>query len=177
MVRQGNRQRQRQRFLVGLAGALWICGCRPAQPPTTPVLDAMVVLPSPPTNDTQAWKSYLATVVTQYIDASTTHPYLYYLPPSTDPDFADAVAEQTRTVMQAVTQPIAPGTLLAFGSPASGAMAQLVRTVFASVPPGHCTDVPVLFIGQARDASELAPVVRATGARYLFVQVQSEPPR
>jgi hypothetical protein len=62
--------------------------------------------------------------------------------------------------------------MLAFVSPASAKMGDLVIASFTDVPADSMKGVKVLFIGQQADTARVQPIVAKTGAKYVFVEAK-----
>ena len=103
-------------------------------------------------SDNQAWKAYIMSVVKQNMSGIRTSPYTYYLPDASAGDFEDQYDRQLDNVTGVVGRGVLPGNMLAFGSPASTRMADLIVEAFTDIPAGSMKDVRVLFIGQGADA-------------------------
>ncbi len=57
--------------------------------------------------------------------------------------------------------------MLAFGSSASGKMADMIQAVFKDVAPDSMKGVRVVFIGQSADNARVQAAVQPTGAEYI----------
>src|SRR5690606_22759216 len=102
----------------------------------------------------------------------TNNPFLYYLPPESDPEFEAKYERQVEAATTAMKRGVQKGNLLAFGSPASSRMAGLIETAFETVPDGTLKDVRIVFIGDAADNARVMTVVKPTGADYVFVEAK-----
>ena len=127
-----------------------------------------------PTNaaDNQAWKGYIMSVVKQNMQGIRTSPYTYYLPDTAATDFEDQYDRQLDNVTGVVGRGVLPGNMLAFGSPASTRMADLIVEAFTDIPAGSMKDVRVLFIGQAADSDRVKAAIDPSGANYVFVEAK-----
>lgn len=67
---------------------------------------------------------------------------------------------------------IVEGNLVAFGSPESAMMADIVVGAFAKVDPGSMKDVRLLFIGDAADNDRVKVAVEPAGVEYVFVEAK-----
>ena len=126
-----------------------------------------VALPANPA-DNQAWKAYIMSVVKQNMGGIRTSPYTYYLPDATASDFEDQYDRQLDNVTGVVGRGVLPGNMLAFGSPASTRMGDMIVEAFTDIPPGSMKDVRVLFIGQAADSDRVKAAIEPSGAAYVF---------
>lgn len=168
-------------FLALSLAALAACGKKEEEKPKV-VEQAAVPVPSNNT-DNQAWKLYLSSVVKKNMEGIRNSPYMYYLPAATG---AAAPAEdgmqegaagsadqdeydrQLDNVTGVVGRGVLPGNMLAFGSPDSDRMANLVVEAFTGVSQGSLKDVRVLFIGTAADAERVKAAVEPSGATFVF---------
>jgi hypothetical protein len=122
--------------------------------------------------DNQAWKAYIMSVVKQNMQGIRTSPYTYYLPDTSASDFEDQYDRQLDNVTGVVGRGVLPGNMLAFGSPASARMADLIVESFTDIPAGSMKDVRVLFIGQAVDSDRAKAAIEPSGANYVFVEAK-----
>ncbi|AIC13141.1 hypothetical protein LZ757_01405 [Xylella fastidiosa subsp. morus] len=145
------------------------CGQKAAQT----VADVASSVPTVPAKDDDAaWKTYLGQVVSNHLGNSTGSPFLYYLPPASDPDFKGKYDRQLENVTSALGRGVQPGTLVVFGSSASAKMADLIVAAFNKVQAGSMKGVHVLFIGMSADNARVQKVVQPSGAEYVFVEAK-----
>lgn len=123
-----------------------------------------------PTNasDNQAWKAYIMSVVKKNMGGIRSSPFTYYLPDVTATDFEDQYDRQYDNVLGVVGRGVLPGNMLAFGSPASTRMADMIVESFTDIPAGSMKDVRVLFIGAAADSERVKAAVEPSSATYVF---------
>ncbi|KAF1688151.1 hypothetical protein B1992_01675 [Pseudoxanthomonas broegbernensis] len=129
-------------------------------------------LAAPAKDDDAGWKAYLPAVVQENMGAITNNPFLYYLPPESDPEFEAKYQRQVEAATTAMARGIQKGNLLAFGSPASAKMADLIEVAFKDVPADTLKGVRILFIGEAADNDRVQAVLAPTGAEYVFVEAK-----
>lgn len=158
-----------------VAGALFLAGCNQkgkddAAPAQSAAAEAPLV--APPAGNTQAWKLYLVNVAKRHMDGIRSSPFMYYLPEQDAADFEEQYTRQLDNVGGAVMRGVLPGNMLAFGSPASGRMADLIVSAFQHVPAGSMKDVRVLFIGSAADIERVKTAVDPSGANVVFHEVK-----
>jgi hypothetical protein len=67
---------------------------------------------------------------------------------------------------------VLPGNLLAFGSPNSTRMADLIVASFAGGEPDALKGSQVLFVGNAADSARVQAAVEAVGGKYIFVEAK-----
>ena len=137
-----------------------------------PVAEAQQALVAPAKDDDAGWRKYLQTVVGQNMGNVSNSPFLYYLPPESDPEFADKYQRQVESATGAVGRGVSPGNMLAFGSSASSKMADMIETAFKDVQADSMKGVRVVFIGEAADNARVQTIVQPTGADYVFVEAK-----
>jgi hypothetical protein len=155
--------------LVGFV-ALAMTACKKEEAPVK-ADDAQVALTAPAKDDDAAWKQYLKSVVQQNMGTITNNPFLYYLPPESDPEFQakyDRQAEAAKAAIGAAS----PGNMLAFGSSASAKMADLIVASFHGVPADTMKGVRVLYIGDAADNARVQAAMAPAGVDYVFVEAK-----
>lgn len=150
-----------------------LAGCGKKEETGKPAAAAPVAV-AVPTNaaDNQAWKAYIMSVVKQNMSGIRTSPYTYYLPDTTAGDFEDQYDRQLDNVTGVVGRGVLPGNMLAFGSPASTRMADMIVEAFTDIPAGSMKDVRVLFIGQAADSDRVKAAIEPSSANYVFVEAK-----
>jgi hypothetical protein len=132
-------------------------------------------LPAPSTADDKLWKPYLAQQIGKHMDVVTDRQISYYLPADNATVEADGRTKYDRLsegVTAAVSRTVLPGNLLAFGSPDSKRMADLITSAFSGAKPDALKGSYVLFIGKAEDSARIQPLVEASGAKYIFEEVK-----
>src|SRR5918993_1236934 len=134
------------RLLLAACLVLTFAACK-KQEAAAPV--AAAPLTAPASGDDAAWKAYLQDVVTRNMGDITNNPFLYYLPPQTDPEFEDKYKAQLDQAKNALARGIVGGNLIAFGSPESAKIADVAVAAFTGVPPDTMKKVKILFIGNA----------------------------
>jgi hypothetical protein len=122
-------------------------------------------------SDERAWKLYLTNVVKQNMpEKMRSSPFMYYLPTSTREDFQGEYERQLDNVASVVAQGVLPGNMLAFGSPESTKLADLIVEAFKEASAGSLNGVRVLFIGKPEDSERVATSLQPSGAEYVFVE-------
>lgn len=159
-------------FAALFVGALFMVGCgqqdKEADKSATQAAAAPAALPVPPSGDTQAWKLYLVNVAKRNLEGIRNSPYMYYLPAADAADFDEQYTRQLDNVAGSVARGVLPGNMLAFGSPASSRMADLIVEAFQHVQAGSMKDVRVLFIGNTEDQERVKAAVEPSGANLVF---------
>jgi hypothetical protein len=172
------------RFAASLAFALLLlAGCGPsdkqiaADKAAAKEAAASAPLTAPAGDDDNAWKTYLGQVVGQNRDGVTDREFPYYLPVNSKTadvggDGSSMYDRQLENVSGVVARTVLPGNMLAFGSPDSATMADLIVAAFTGAKADALKGSKVLFIGKAADSERVKTAVEAAGARYVFVEVK-----
>ncbi|TAK37915.1 MAG: hypothetical protein EPO30_08405 [Lysobacteraceae bacterium] len=134
-----------------------------------PKVEAQAAMSAPAGDDLDAWRAYLQDVVPRNMGGIANQPYVYLLPGESAPDFQDQYDRMLEKAQSDVGRGIISGNMLAYASPASAKMADIVVASFASVPPGSMKGVRVLFIGQPADGDRVKAAVEPAGVNYVFV--------
>ena len=147
---------------------LALVACKKEAPVDNEATEAKVLV-APAKDDDAGWKAYLPAVVQENMGTITNNPFLYYLPPESDPEFAAKYERQVESAKTAMARGVQKGNLLAFGSPASAKMADLILVAFAEVPADTLKGVRILFIGDAADNERVKAALAPPGAGYVFI--------
>jgi hypothetical protein len=126
----------------------------------------------PTSGDANAWQNYTVDVVKRNMDGVSYSPFVYFLPLESEPDFQGQYDAQLDKVKTDTTRGIVEGNMLAFASPSSGKMADLVTAAFAEVEPNTLKGVKLVFIGQAADSERVKAAVTPSGVNYVFVEAK-----
>lgn len=140
--------------------------CKKAEEPKADVKPAMS---APATDDRQAWVDYLNDVVPRNMAGIANQPYVYLLPGESAADFQDQYDRLLEKAQGDVARGIISGNLLAYASPASAKMADLVVMAFDGVPAGSMKGVRVLFIGNAADGERVRAALAPSGVDFVLV--------
>ena len=136
---------------------------------------AAVVLTAPASADDKLWKPYLQSVIGQNMAGVTDRVYPYYLPANStkvDADGRSSFDRQSENVTAVISRTVLPGNMLAFGSPDSAKMADMILSAFSGAKPDALKGSQVLFIGKAEDSARVQAAVEASGAKYIFVEAK-----
>lgn len=126
----------------------------------------------PTTDDTVAWRPYVSDVVKRNMGAISNQPYVYLLPSQSEGDFEGSYERMLEKAKTDVARGIISGNMLAYASPESAKMADIVIESFKDVPPGTMDGVRVLFIGDAADGQRVKDAVTPAGVDYVFVEAK-----
>jgi hypothetical protein len=165
-------------ILAAFAFAVLVTACKPGGSDAEKAAAdkaAPAPLTAPAGNDDNAWKAYLGQVVGQHMDGVTDRVFPYYLPADSaaaEADGSSQYARQLENVQGVVARTVLPGNMLAFGSPDSPKMAELIEAAFKDAKPEALKGSQVLFIGHAAESDRVKAAVEAAGARYVFVEVK-----
>ena len=159
-----------------MAVALFVTGCnKDGKVDTTApaaATTAAAPLAVPPSSDTRAWKLYLVDVAKRNMEGIRSSPFMYYLPVQDADDFQDQYDRQRDNVAGAIARGVLPGNMLAFGSPSSARMADLIVDSFQTVSPGSMKDVRILFIGAPEDLERVKAAIEPSGATTVFHEIK-----
>jgi hypothetical protein len=104
----------------------------------------------------QLWKPYLLQVIAQHMEGVTDRVYPYYLRPTARIERRrSSYVRQSRTSTAVISRTVLPGNMLAFGSPDSAKMADLMLSAFSGAKPDALKGSQVLFIGKAEDSARV----------------------
>jgi hypothetical protein len=163
------------RIAIAVLFAASLAACKPAEAPKEAAAPA-VVLSAPTGTDDGQWQAYLQQEIGAKDDVITDRLYTYYLPAdSKTPDAQDGSSmyqRQLDNVTGVVLRTVLPGNMLAFGSPDSATMADLIVGAFTGAKPDALKGSHVLFIGNAADNARVKAAVEASGANYIFVEAK-----
>jgi len=137
---------------------------------TAPVVRAPLTAPT--TEDDAAWGEYLTDVVRRNLGGVSNSPYLYYLPAESTENFGGEYQRLLEKSELDIKRGILAGNMLAFGSPSSSKMADLIIASFEGVDPGSMEGVRVLFIGDAADNLRVQEALKPSGVTYQFVEAR-----
>ncbi|HBK57476.1 MAG TPA: hypothetical protein DDZ76_14495 [Xanthomonadales bacterium] len=126
---------------------------------------AMVV---PTTTDPMAWRTYLTEVVKRNMEGIKNPPFMYFLPAPDTENFDDVFRRQADNVGGAIARGVLPDNLLAFGSPDSAKLADLIDDAFDFAEKGSMKGVRVLFVGKPADFDRVRAAVEPSGANVVF---------
>ena len=125
---------------------------------------------APKTDDRQAWVDYLNDVVPRHLTGIPNQPFVYLLPGESAPDFQDQYDRMLEKAQSDVARGIISGNMLAYASPASAKMGDIVVESFKDVPANTMKGVRVLFVGHGADNERVKAAVTPAGVDYTFVQ-------
>ena len=154
------------RLLLIACLVLPFMACKKQEAPQAAVKPPMS---APKTDDRQAWVDYLNDVVPRHLAGIPNQPYVYFLPGESAADFQDQYDRLLEKAQSDVARGIISGNLLAYASPASAKMADLVIAAFDGVPAASMKGVRVVFIGQPADSDRVSAAVAPAGVEYVFV--------
>ena len=130
---------------------------------------ATPAMSAPATDDLAEWRDYLQDVVPRNMGGIANQPYVYLLPGESAPDFQDQYDRMLEKAQADVGRGIIAGNMLAYASPASAKMADIVVASFEGVPPDSMKGVRVLFIGKPVGDARVRAAVEPAGVNYVFV--------
>lgn len=157
------------RMLMIAALALPFAACKKQE---APAVAAKAPVQVPVNDNRQAWVDYISDVVQRNMGNVQNSPYVYLLPGESTADFQDQYDRLAAKAKDDLSRGIIAGNMLAYGSPASAKMADLVIAAFKDVPAGSMKGVKVLFIGKAEDSERVKAAVAPAGVDYVFVEAK-----
>jgi hypothetical protein len=165
--------------LFALVFGFALSACTSQEPEETKAAKApLPELHAPATPDDKLWVPYLQQVVSRNMAGVTDRVSPYYLPANAntvqadDADGRSKYDRQLENVATVVSRTVLPGNMLAFGSPDSAKMADLIVQAFTGGPADSLKGSQVLFIGSAADSPRVQAVVEAVGGKYIFVEAK-----
>ena len=161
-------------LLLAIAFGLGACQS-PEEPEKAKKVEAAVVLTAPKSADDKEWKPYLQQVISQHMEGVTDRVFPYYLPANSAEVQGDGRSQfdrQAENVTAVISRTVLPGNMLAFGSPDSAKMADLMLMSFTGAKPDALRGSQVLFVGKAEDSARVQAAVEASGAKYIFVEAK-----
>ena len=157
------------RLLMIACLALPFAACKKQE---APAVVAAAPVQVPVNDNRQAWIDYLSDVVKRNMGNTQNQPYVYLLPGESTADFQDQYNRLLDKAKSDVARGIVAGNMLAYGSPASDKMADLIAASFQGVPAGSMKGVKVLFVGKAADSDRVKAAVSPAGVDYVFVEAK-----
>lgn len=153
-------------ILAALMALPLLAGCKKAEEEQVVEKPAMS---APTTDDRGAWVEYLNDVVPRNMGAIANQPYVYFLPGESEPDFQDQYDRMLEKAQTDIARGILSGNMLAYASPASAKMADIVIASFEGVEPDTMKGVRLVFIGKPADGERVRAAVEPAGVTYVFV--------
>ena len=154
--------------MLALLAVFALAACKKEEAPKAEAAPVAV-----PTNgDANAWQAYASDVVKRNMDGVTNSPFVYFLPLESEADFQAQYDSQLEKVQTDLSRGILEGNMLAFISPASNRMADLIAAAFTDIEPNSMKGVKVLFIGKAADSERVKAAVAPAGVNYVFVEAK-----
>jgi hypothetical protein len=169
-IDRGEPMKTMSRLLLIACLVLPFAACKQQDSQTEAVVTAPLTAPT--NADDTAWGAYLTDVVKRNMEGVNANPYLYYLPAEATADFQGYYDRQLEKTQLDLARGITEGNFVAFGSPASAKMADLIVASFAKVDPASMKGVKVLFIGNADDNARVKAAVEPAGVSYAFVEAR-----
>jgi len=127
------------------------------------------VVAVPTGEDQREWAAYVSDTVSRNMGNITNSPYVYLLPGESNEDFEGNYERLAEKVMGDIARGVLRGNMLAFSSPASDKIADIVVQSFEGVTPDSMKGVRLLFIGKAADGERVREAVSPAGLDYVFV--------
>lgn len=157
------------RLLLIVCLVLPFAACKKEEAPKVAPKAAMT---APATDDIAQWRDYVSDVVTRNMDGIENQPFVYLLPGESSDDFQGSYDRLLEKAQSDVARGIIKGNMLAYASPTSAKMADIVVASFKDVAPDTMSGVKVVFIGDAVDNDRVKVAVAPAGVNYVFVEAK-----
>lgn len=157
--------------VISLACVMALVGCKKeeaAKPVAAPVV---VAVPTDPA-DLEGWKKYLSVTVKQNMEGIRQRPYMYFVPAVIDEETQRQYDAQLSNIQDMLARGVLPGNLVAFGSPDSAKLGDLVVEAFKLASVGSLKGVRVLYIGASADQQRVKDAVAPSDADFVFVEAK-----
>jgi hypothetical protein len=157
--------------LIMLASLVAVAACKKeeaAKPVAAPVV---LTVPADPA-DLEGWKKYLGATVKANMEGIRQRPYMYFVPLVVDEETQRQYEAQTTNVEDTLARGVLPGNMIAFGSPDSAKLADLVIQAFKLAGDGSLKGVRVLFIGARADEQRVRDAVAPSSGDFVFVEAK-----
>lgn len=126
----------------------------------------------PATDDLTAWQAYVTDVVRRNAEPGS-NPYVYFISGESAPDFQGEYDRQMEKLDSDLGRGVTgDNVVLAFASPTSAKIADMVVDSFGRVDSGALKGAKVLFIGEPADSARVEAAVTPSGATYRFVEAK-----
>jgi len=158
-------------ILITLSCLLALGACKKeetAKPVAAPVV---VTVPTDPA-DLAGWKNYLKVTVQNNMSGIRQRPYMYFVPAVVDEETQRQYDAQLASIQDTLARGVLPGNMIAFGSPDSTKLADLVVEAFKLAGPGSLKGVRVLYIGATADQQRVKDAVAASEGDFVFVEAK-----
>lgn len=157
--------------LVLMFSLFAVTACKKEEASKPKAVAAAVTMPADPM-DKDGWRKYLVYVAQQNLEGIRQRPYMYYVPAGDDEVTIAQVERQQSDITDVVGRGILPGNMIAFGSPNSTRMADVIIEAFKVARPAAFKDVRVLFVGATADDQRVRDALAPSAADYVFVEAK-----
>jgi hypothetical protein len=130
-----------------------------------------VSVPTDP-SDLEGWKKYLKVTVQKNMEGIRQSPYMYFVPAIVDEETQRQYDAQLTTVQDTLGRGVLPGNMIAFGSPDSAKLGDLVVEAFKFAGAGSLKGVRVLYIGAPADQQRVRDAVAVSEGEFVFVEAK-----
>jgi len=154
-------------FLLMTCLLLPLAAC--TQDDAKPARSARAAVPPPASEERSEWAAYVQDAVGRNLGNIVNQPYVYFLPGESAEDFDGQYERMAEKIKTDIARGIVRGNMLAYASPASNRIADIVVEGFESVPAGSMRGVRVLFIGKADDGERVRAAAEPAGVDFVFV--------
>lgn len=157
--------------LILLVCVMAVSACKKedaAKPVAAPVV---LTVPTDPA-DLDGWKKYLGGTVKANMEGIRQRPYMYFVPQVSDEETQRQYDAQLTNIQDTLARGVLPGNMIAFGSPDSAKLADLVIEAFKLASPGSLKNVRVLYIGATADEQRVRDAVTPSDGEFVFVEAK-----
>ncbi len=158
-------------LFIALVCLVAVAACKKEEA-AKPVAAPVVLTIPADASDLEGWKRYLGGTVKQNMEGIRQRPYMYFVPAVNDEETQRQYDAQLTNVQDTLARGVLPGNMIAFGSPDSTKLADLVVEAFKLASAGSLKGVRVLFIGAATDQQRVRDAVTPSEGQFVFVEAK-----
>jgi hypothetical protein len=157
--------------LILLACLVAVSACKKEEAAKPVVAPVVLSVPQDPA-DLEGWKKYLGGTVKANMEGIRQRPYMYFVPKVIDEETQRQYDAQLTNIQDTLARGVLPGNMIAFGSPDSAKLGDLVVEAFKLASEGSLKSVRVLFIGAPADEQRVREAVAPSGGEFVFVEAK-----
>ncbi len=158
-------------LFMALVCLVAVAACKKEEAAKPVVAPVVLTIPAD-ASDLEGWKRYLGGTVKQNMEGIRQRPYMYFVPAIIDEETQRQYDAQLTNVQDTLARGVLPGNMIAFGSPDSTKLADLVVEAFKLAGAGSLKGVRVLFIGAAADQQRVRDAVTPSEGEFVFVEAK-----
>lgn len=157
--------------MITLACVVALAACKKEEAAKPVVAPVVLTVPTDPA-DLEGWKKYLGGTVKQNMEGIRQRPYMYFVPAVTDEETQRQYDAQLTNIQDTLARGVLPGNMVAFGSPDSVKLGDLVVEAFKLAGAGSLKGVRVLFIGARAEEQRVRDAVAPSDGDFVFVEAK-----